>query len=86
MIVAITISILISMALIIIRAINGPTIYDRILAGNVFGSTTLALIAILSIIVDDAMYIDVALVYALINFVTTIAFLKYFKYRSLGKK
>ncbi len=78
--------VLISMGLVMIRAIAGPTTYDRILAANTFGTKTVILIALLSFAAEDMMFLDIALVYALINFVTTIGFLKYFKYRSLGSE
>lgn len=80
-----TISILISMALVVIRAISGPTTYDRILAANTFGTKIMVLIALLAAVLNQPMFLDIALVYALINFVTTIGFLKYFKYQSFGK-
>lgn len=68
-----------SMFLVLLRAVAGPGAFDRMLAGNVFGSNTVALIALLAFAVDDMMYLDVALVYALINFIGTIALLKYFQ-------
>jgi len=80
----VVITLLISMGIVVKRAIKGPTSFDRMLAANLFGTKTVVLIAMLSIIVDDAMFLDIALVYALINFVTTIGFLKYFRFRSLG--
>lgn len=82
--IAVIISLLASMALVLIRAILGPTAYDRILAANLFGTKIMIFIALLSYLLGDAMYIDIALIYALINFVTTIGLLKYFKYQSLG--
>ena len=78
--------VLISVLIIMIRAINGPTAYDRILAANSFGTKTVVMIALLSESANDTMYIDVALVYALINYIATIGIMKYFKYRSLGKE
>lgn len=82
----VTAVILISMVLIIVRVIKGPTTYDRILASNIFGTKTVALIVLMSFLIDDTMFLDVALIYALINFVSVIGFLKYFKYGSFGKE
>ena len=78
--------VLVSMALVLKRALVGPTTYDRILAANTFGTKTVILIVLLGVLTDEMMLLDIALVYVLINFVTTIGFLKYFKYKSFGKE
>ena len=78
-------AILVTMALALIRAIKGPTIYDRILAGNMFGTKTVLMIAVLGYLMGRPEFMDIALVYALINFVGTIAILKVFKYGDLGR-
>lgn len=86
MLTAVILTVLVSMVLIIIRLISGPSTYDRILAANTFGTKVVILIVIMSFLIDDAMLLDIAFIYVLINFVTTIGFLKYFKYNSLGKE
>jgi multicomponent Na+:H+ antiporter subunit F len=82
MIEAVIIMLVLSMFLTLIRCIKSEGTYDRILTANVFGTQTIALIALLGFISEELMLLDIALVYALINFITTIAFLKYFKNRS----
>lgn len=74
-----TAAVLSSMGLLLVRAVLGPTSYDRMLAANQFGTNTVLIIALLVEIADNPMYLDVALVYALINFSSTIAFLRYCK-------
>jgi multicomponent Na+:H+ antiporter subunit F len=74
-----------TMTLALIRAIKGPTIYDRILAANMFGTKTVLMIAVLGFLMGRPEFMDIALVYALINFVGTIAVLKVFKYGDLGR-
>ena len=74
---------LIAMALMIVRAIAGPSHYDRILAANSFGTKTVLLIAVVGFLFGRPQFLDIAIVYALINFVTTIALMKFFRYRSL---
>ena len=76
----VTACVLISMGLVMIRAMLGHTVYDRMLAANQFGTNTVVIICLLVFIVDDAAYLDIALVYALINFSATIAFLRYYQY------
>lgn len=77
---AIAIAILIVMVLALARAFMGPTIYDRILAVNMFGTKTVLLISVLGLIAGRADFIDIALVYALINFISIIAVLRFFEY------
>ncbi len=77
-------AILIGMALVLVRAVRGPTIYDRILAINVHGTQTVLLIAVVGFLSDRPDFLDLSLVYALINFIGTLAALKLFKYGGFG--
>ena len=81
---AATAAIVVTMALALLRAFIGPTVYDRILAVNMFGTKTVLMIAVLGFLMGRPEFLDIALVYALINFIGTIAMLKYFKYGDLG--
>ena len=63
--------------LVLYRAIKGPRVCDRVLSVNVIGTKTVVLIALIGFIYDRPHFMDIALVYALINFMATIAFLKY---------
>ncbi len=78
-----TVAILVSMALLMIRANKGPTVFDRILALNSFGSKTVLLIAVLNYLTGRPEFLDLALVYAMMNFISTIAVAKYCRYDSL---
>ena len=84
MFVAATAGILISMTLALVRALLGPTVYDRVMAVNTFGTKTVLLIAVLGFLAERPEFLDVALAYALINFIGTIAVLKFFEYGDLG--
>jgi len=84
MFVAATAGILVSMMLAMVRALLGPTVYDRVLAVNAFGTKTVLLIAVLGFLTERPEFLDLALVYALINFIRTIAVLKFFEYGDLG--
>lgn len=79
-----TLAVLVTMAMTLIRALLGPTIYDRVLAVNTFGTATVLLISVLGFLIGRPDFLDLALVYALINFIGTIAVLKFLKYRDLG--
>ncbi|HMA98262.1 MAG TPA: monovalent cation/H+ antiporter complex subunit F [Wenzhouxiangella sp.] len=73
-----------TMALALARALKGPTIYDRIVAVNVFGTKTVLIVALISQITGHGDLIDVALVYALINFIGIVTVLKLVKTRDLA--
>jgi multicomponent Na+:H+ antiporter subunit F len=77
-------TVLLGMVLILIRAILGPTVYDRILAANAIGTKTVMLIALLGFISERPEFLDIALLYALINFVVPIAVLKFREFGRLG--
>ncbi len=70
------IAILITLALALARALLGPTVYDRIAAVNMFGTKTVLLIAVFASMSDRSDLLDIALVYALINFIGVVAVLK----------
>jgi len=80
-----TIAILVAMLLALGRALLGPTLYDRILAVNTFGTITVLFIAIFGFLTGRPEFLDIALAYALINFITTIAVLKFFEYGDMGR-
>jgi len=79
-----TISLLIGMMLVLVRLFLGPTVYDRVLAVNTFGTHTVLFIGVLGFLMGRPDFLDIALLYALINFVGTITILKFFKYRVIG--
>ena len=66
------------MLLTIIRAILGPTFYDRVLATNAFSTITVLFIAVFGFLTERPEFLDLALLYGLINFITTLAILKFF--------
>ncbi len=79
-----SLAILLIMALTLWRAVMGPTVYDRILAVNAFGTLTVLLIAVFGFLTERPEFLDIALVYALINFIGTIAVCKYATFAHLG--
>lgn len=81
---AATLAILITMGLALVRAFRGPTVYDRILAVNMFGTKTVLFIAVSGFLTGRPDFLDIALVYALINFISTVAVLKFIGYGGLG--
>lgn len=79
-------AILATMTLAMVRALLGPTVYDRVLAVNMFGTKTVLIIAVLGFLTGRPDFLDLALLYALINFVGTLAVLKFFEYGDLTRR
>lgn len=77
MLLAAGVAILVAMGLALLRTLLGPTVWDRIMAVNSFGTKTVLLIALLGAMAGRTDYLDVALLYALINFIGTVALMKY---------
>lgn len=86
---AVSLAILVTLGLALARALMGPTVYDRIAAINMFGTKTVLLIAVLAFLSGRTDLLDIALVYALINFIGVVAVLKlavYGDFHSFGKE
>ena len=81
-----TLAVLVTMAMALARALLGPTVYDRIMAVNSFGTLTVILIAVIGFLSGRPAFLDISIVYALINFITTIAIMKFFKYNRIGRR
>lgn len=79
---AVTVATLITMAMALGRALLGPTIYDRLLAANMFGTKTVLLLSVVAFLYGRPDFLDLALVYALINFIGVIAVLEFIRERA----
>ena len=81
--------VLVGALLVLMRAFVGPTVYDRILAVNVIGTKTVIFLALLGFVggVPEVVrpgFLDIALLYALVSYVTTVAILKFVERGRLG--
>jgi multicomponent Na+:H+ antiporter subunit F len=74
-----------TLALLLVRAVRGPTVFDRLLAGNTIGTVSVLLLASIGFLTGRPDFLDLALVYGLLNVVGTIAVLKFFRHGSLGE-
>ena len=79
-----TLAVLVTMSLALTRAMLGPTVFDRILALNMFGTKTVLFIAVVSFFIGRTDFLDLALVYALMNFIGVIAVLKFVRFGNLA--
>ena len=82
MIGAAAIALVVAIALMLIRALSGPTLYDRVLAVNSIGTKIILLLGVIGFLTGRPDFLDISILYALVNFVATIAILKFFRYRS----
>ncbi len=81
---AAALALLVTLGLAIARAIAGPTVFDRVLAGNSIGTVAMLLLAVLGFLTSRPEFLDLALTYGLLNAVGTIAVLKFFRQGDLG--
>jgi multicomponent Na+:H+ antiporter subunit F len=66
------------------RAVLGPSTADRIIGINVVGTKAVTVLVFLSVIFHKTSFLDIALLYAMLVFVTTLVFVKYLEHRELG--
>jgi multicomponent Na+:H+ antiporter subunit F len=81
---AVAILLLASLALLLARAVIGPTVFDRLLGANTIGTLAVLLLAVLGFLTGRPDFLDLAIVYGLLNIVGTIAVLKFFEHGDLG--
>jgi multicomponent Na+:H+ antiporter subunit F len=74
------------MALALLRALMGPSAYDRVLAVNMVGTKTVLLLAVISFLFGRLDFLDLALAYALINFIGVLAVLEFIRLRAQSKQ
>ena len=84
MFVAAIIGVLAAMTLAVIRALLGPTAFDRLLAVNAIGTFAIMLLALFGFLTDRPEFLGLGITYALLNMTGTLAVLKFFRYGALG--
>ena len=78
------VAVMVSMFLALVRAILGPTVFDRVLAVNMFGTKTVLLIAVSGFLFGRPEWLDLAIIYAMMNFIGMIALLRFTKFENLA--
>jgi multicomponent Na+:H+ antiporter subunit F len=84
MIVAGMAAVLVALVLLVARALRGPTTFDRLVAANSIGTAAILLLALYGFFIGRPEFLDIGLLYALLNTVGTFAVLKFWRYGSLG--
>lgn len=81
---AATLAVLVAMMLGVVRALRGPTVFDRVLAGNAIGTSAIMLLALIGFLTGRPEFLDIGILYALLNIIGTLAVLKFFRYGDLS--
>lgn len=79
-----TLAILVALVLAVVRALLGPTIFDRVLAANMVGSLAILLLAAVGFLTGRPEWLDIAITYGLLNLIATLAILKFFRHGDLA--
>jgi multicomponent Na+:H+ antiporter subunit F len=77
-------AILVALALAVVRAIRGPTVFDRVLAGNSVGTLAILLLAVVGFLTGRPEFLDIGLTYGLLNLIGSLAVLKFFRHGDLA--
>ncbi len=81
---AASLAVLVALALGVIRALRGPTVFDRVLAANAIGTGAIMLLALIGFLTGRPEFLDIGILYALLNIIGTLAVLKFFRYGDLS--
>jgi multicomponent Na+:H+ antiporter subunit F len=73
-----------ALVLVVIRVIRGPTVFDRVLAGNSVGTLAIILVAVLGFLNGRPEFLDIGLTYGVLNLISTLAILKFFRHGDLA--
>ena len=84
MFIAAVLAILLALALAVLRALKGPTVFDRVLAGNSVGSLAILLLAAVGFLTGRPEWLDIGITYGLLNLISTLAILKFFRHGDLA--
>jgi multicomponent Na+:H+ antiporter subunit F len=81
---AVALALLVALGLALARALGGPTVFDRALAANSIGTLAMMMLAVFGFLTGRPEFLDLAILYGLLNVIGTIAVLKFFRYGDLG--
>ncbi len=80
----VALALLVALGLALSRAIAGPTVFDRALAGNSIGTLAMMMLAVYGFLTERPEFLDLAILYGLLNVIGTVAVLKFFRVGDLG--
>ena len=77
-------ALVVALTLVVFRAVQGPTVFDRVLACNSAGTLAVLLVAVIGFLTGRPEWLDIALTYGLLNLISTLAVLKFFRHGNLA--
>jgi len=77
-------AVLVAMAMVVLRALKGPTVFDRVLAGNSIGTLAILLLSVTGFLTGRPEWLDIGITYGLLNLIATLAVLKFFRHGDLA--
>lgn len=77
-------AVLVAIILVVIRAIRGPSVFDRVLAANSIGTLAILLLAAVGFLTGRPEWLDIGLTYGLLNLIGMLAVLKFFRHGDLA--
>lgn len=81
-----SVAVLVALALSVVRALKGPTVFDRLVAANSIGTGAILLLALFGFLTGRPEFLDIGITYALLNVIGTLAVLKFFRFGDLGHR
>jgi multicomponent Na+:H+ antiporter subunit F len=84
MLAAAMVAVLTATTLMVARALIGPSVYDRLVAGNAIGNAAILILALYGFLTARPAFLDIGLTYALLNIIGTFAVLKFLRFGALG--
>lgn len=79
------VAILVALGLAVVRALAGPTVFDRLVAANKIGNGAILLLAVFGFMTGRPHFLDIGILYALLNIIALLAVLKFFRYGSIAQ-
>jgi multicomponent Na+:H+ antiporter subunit F len=77
-------AVMVALALAVVRALAGPTVFDRLVAANKIGNGVILLVAIFGFLMGRPEWLDIGILYGLLNIIAVFAVLKFLRYGDLS--
>jgi multicomponent Na+:H+ antiporter subunit F len=79
-----TVAVIAALVLVVVRVVRGPTLFDRVLAGNSVGTLAILLLSVLGFLNGRPEWLDLGITYGVLNLISTLAILKFFRHGDLA--
>ncbi len=79
-----TLAVMAALVLVVVRVVRGPTLFDRVLAGNSVGTLAIIFLSVLGFLNGRPEWLDLGITYGVLNLIGTLAILKFFRHGDLA--